>query len=274
MAIKPESKMVAIVVPLSSRIDLTPDEQISLRHLNHFLGKYDKYMLAPEGRRVDSPGFEIKHFSDRFFGSAEAHRMLQLSPQFYQAFQEYKYILMYHLDALVFSDQLMEWCATDFDLIAAPWIEHEDAPYHGSPYWEGKVGNGGFSLYKIASFLKVLNSSEYSIDPMLYGAELNTVRFGPKWWVVRAKRILKHWKRVNGVQWEVSRSDRPSDGFYANRAQHYYPEFKIVPVDRALRFGFECVPRYCFELTNHTLPFGCHAWPRYDRAFWEPYLLK
>jgi hypothetical protein len=27
-------------------------------------------------------------------------------------------------------------------------------------------------------------------------------------------------------------------------------------------------------MNNHRLPFGCHAWPRYDRMFWEPYLVK
>jgi hypothetical protein len=32
-------------------------------------------------------------------------------------------------------------------------------------------------------------------------------------------------------------------------------------------------PRLCFELNGRKLPFGCHAWQRYDRGFWEPYLL-
>ena len=274
MDLHPASKAVAVVVPLSNRVDFTSDEQISLRHLNHFLGKYDKYMLVPKSLSFEYSGFKIKRFSDRFFGSAEAHRRLQLSREFYLAFQEYKYILMYHLDALVFSDQLMEWCATDLDLIAAPWIEHEEAPYHGNPYWEGKIGNGGFSLYKVASFLKVLNSTRYSIDPMCYGKELDAVKYGLKWWEIRGKRLVKRLKYFNNVQWEVSRSRAPSDGFWANRANHYYPEFKIAPVETALSFAFECLPRHCFELTNHTLPFGCHAWPRYDRAFWEPYLLQ
>lgn len=274
MAMQPASKTVAVVVPLSNRVDLTSDEQISLRHLNHFLGKYDKYMLAPKSLSVDHSGFEIKRFSDGFFGSAEAHKQLLLSKLFYKAFLEYKYILMYHLDALVFSDQLMEWCDTDLDLIAAPWIEHVDAPYHGDPIWEGKVGNGGFALCKVESFLKVLSSTRYSIDPKLYGKTCSQSGFGPRRWVVEATKLLKYWKRVNNVQWETARGTLPSDYFWTNRANHYYSEFKIASVETALRFAFECVPRDCFERTNHTLPFGCHAWPRYDRKFWEPYLLK
>lgn len=79
----------------------------------------------------------------------------------------------------------------------------------------------------------------------------------------------------NNVRWELSRWHLPSEErFIANRAIHYYPAFKIAPLEVALRFAFECVPRYCFEKNNFTLPFGCHAWAKYDREFWEPYLLE
>ena len=43
--------------------------------------------------------------------------------------------------------------------------------------------------------------------------------------------------------------------------------------DEGLRFSFEVAPRLCFELNGRRLPFGCHGWHRYDRTFWEPYLL-
>jgi hypothetical protein len=83
-------------------------------------------------------------------------------------------------------------------------------------------------------------------------------------------------RRFNNVRFDIAQYmvDRENnDTFIANRSTHYYPEFKIASLETALRFSFECVPRYCFELTGRTLPFGCHAWPKYDRAFWEPYLL-
>jgi len=274
MRIQPAAKTVAVVVPLSMTFNPSADEELSLRHLTHFLGKYDKFMIAPQGLCVDYPGFQVKHFSKRFFGSALAHGKMQLSPEFYKSFLDYKYILMYHLDALVFSDQLLEWCNADFDLIAPPWVAHENAPYKIDGLFAGRVGNGGFALYKVASFLKVLNSSRYAIDPEFYEKEASKVERGPKRWVLKAKSWLKRSKRFNDVKWETGRGVKISDLFWATRAQHYYPEFKIAPVDVALRFGFECVPRHCFELTNHTLPFGCHAWQRYDREFWEPFLLK
>src|SRR5215510_1480529 len=157
-------KTVAVVIPLSNREELTPDEEISLRHLVHFLGKYDKFLVIPQSLRVDYPGFGIKRFPNKFFGSLVAHTRLMLSRKFYQTFKEYKYILLYHLDALVFSDQLMQWCATDLDYIGAPWLNCRDTPY----VKVSKVGNGGFSLRKIESFLRVINSRTYAVQPTEY----------------------------------------------------------------------------------------------------------
>ena len=65
-----------------------------------------------------------------------------------------------------------------------------------------------------------------------------------------------------------------ADLLWADVAVHYNPDFKIADVATGLRFGFEVAPRICFERNHRQLPFGCHAWPRYDREFWEPYLLK
>jgi hypothetical protein len=39
-------------------------------------------------------------------------------------------------------------------------------------------------------------------------------------------------------------------------------------------FSFEVAPRYCFKMNRERLPFGCHAWSKYDQEFWEPFLLK
>ena len=80
-------KTVAVVVPLSNREELTPDEAISLRHLVHFLGKYDKFLVVPQNLKVNYPGFGIQRFPHKFFGSAAAHMQLMLSRKFYQTFR-------------------------------------------------------------------------------------------------------------------------------------------------------------------------------------------
>ena len=67
------------------------------------------------------------------------------------------------LKELLFSDELEEWCALDYDFIGPPWVKHEDTPYAGMKSYEGKVGNSGFCLKKVSSFQKLLSSKEYAI---------------------------------------------------------------------------------------------------------------
>ena len=269
-----KSNQVAVVVALSNRTYLTDTEQISLKHLLHFLGQYDKYIIIPDGLDFSLPDFGTVRFNDKYFGSAIAHRDLLFSRQYYEAFSDYEFILSYHLDVLVFSDELKKWCDMDYDFIGPPWIKHKDAPYYGNTNYEGKVGNGGFSLKKVNSFLEMLNSTRYAIDPAEYWDKYHAHKQLPGRILNWPKKLLMKSHRYNNVQWEIKRWNRNDDLFIADRAMHYYPDFKIAPADVALRFGFECVPRYCYELTGQKLPFGCHAWERYDREFWEQFLLE
>ena len=262
-------KKVAIVVPMSDRADLNSDEKISLRHLERYLGQYDKYLVVPKDLEIDIPGFQLARFDNSFFGSVLANTRLMLSKKFYERFLDYEYILIYHLDALVFSDELEKWCDAGWDYIGPPWLVCEDSPWVKEP----GVGNGGFSLRKVSSFLKVLSSSHYSIHPDEYWQR----KYANKSFSVRLlnlpKKYIKYLRQFNNVQREVDRFHRNEDLFWGTRAKTYYPEFKIASVEEALNFAFEAMPRQSIECTKGQMPFGCHAWPRYDREFWEPYLL-
>jgi len=83
------------------------------------------------------------------------------------------------------------------------------------------------------------------------------------------ERIATEWDRI----------ERPTpyclnnDLFWADQAVTYLPGFKVASIEEGLRFAFEAVPRTCYEINNRQLPFGCHAWTKFDRGFWEPHLL-
>lgn len=265
---KPDRR-VAIVVPLSARPEFTPEEEVSLVHLEHHLGRYPRFFIAPPGLPVEREGFGMKRFPDRFFGSVDAHTQLMLSKRFYRAFRGYEYVLIHHLDVLVFSDSLESWCDRGFDYVGAPWLASADDPSKGF----AGVGNGGLSLRRVEAFMQVLRSRRYKLDPMAfwdrYHADRplsNRIRNLPKRW-------LKHVRWLNGVGWETRHWRDNEDKFWSKRATHYYPDFDIAPVEVALEFAFETAPRYCFDRNGGSLPFGCHAWARYDREFWEPHLL-
>jgi hypothetical protein len=62
------------------------------------------------------------------------------------------------------------------------------------------------------------------------------------------------------------------DLFWSLEAPKHDSQFRVASAEVALPFAFEMSPSWCFENNNNKLPFGCHAWARYDRAFWEQYL--
>ena len=268
------NSLVAILVPLSNRTFFTEDEKISLLHLDHHLKDFDRYFIVPKNLNIEKEGFKVKRFDLKFFGSISAHRKLLFSKNFYQKFSNYRYILIYHLDALVFSNQLMDWCQKGYDYLGPPWIKHKDTPYAGNPNFEGKVGNGGFSLRKVDSILSVFNSKKLWKNPFRRALseflhEKSITRYNS------LTNVFRYWHpKYNGVLEEMKNYHHNEDHFWASRATHYFSKFKIAPVDVAIKFAFECVPRYCYELNEKQLPFGCHAWKRYDPEFWEPFLLS
>ncbi|MGN6552391.1 MAG: DUF5672 family protein, partial [Verrucomicrobiota bacterium] len=224
-------------------------------------------------------GFRVKRFSTKFFGSAAAHNHLTYAPLFYKAFADYEYIFFYHLDSLVFRDDLNHWCELDLDYIGPPWIRSADSPWVTNP----RVGNGGFTLLKVESALKVLYN-RYRQQPATYWLDMfsrNGKRVEP---VVRGLRLLRgifpKSRILNAFirDWEEMQDPAPhsrnNDVFWSDKASAYHPEFKIASLAQGLQFGFEAAPRKCLEMNDGKLPFGCHAWARYDRSFWEPFLLK
>jgi hypothetical protein len=262
-------KTVAVVIPISNRVDFTPEEEISFKHLEHYLGRYDKYLVAPESLNIERSGYEIRRFSDQFFGSITAHTRMMLDPLFYEAFSDYKFILTYHLDALVFSDQLLDWCEKDFDFIGAPRVGLSDRPH--------LVGNGGFALRKVESMLKFLRSREYAVDPEDYWRSVAAGKSMPARALQLPRKFLKQMRYFNNIKREIAfclQEEVPcEDIFITEFAPKYYPTFRFAPVELAFRFAFDEMPRYCYEVTGGCLPFGCHAWFKQDREFWEPFLL-
>ncbi|MGE0760309.1 MAG: DUF5672 family protein [Pirellulaceae bacterium] len=274
-AVSVAKKLVAIAVPTSSRPGFTADDETSLRHLTRYLGQYDKFLVRPRSVKFERPGFGEKVFDDNYFGSQLAHTRLMLSRTFYEAFQDYEYVLIYHLDALVFSDELESWCRQGYDYIGAPWLISADAPEMG---FSG-VGNGGFSLRRVSSILDVMHSRKRATEPSRYwqkhfanGAWYMRMINRPRW-------LLKHLPMFNNVHREmasygVGEPFMGDDQFFAHRARHYLDSFAIPPAEVAVKFAFNSAPRYCYERNQNGLPFGCHAWGKYDRDFWEPFLLK
>lgn len=266
---------VAIIVPVY-REALTPDEGYAVRHLHLHLGHYDCYQISPHSLAWRVGGLSVRKYEDRWFTGVDSYSALMLSRWFYQDFASYDYILIYQLDCLALRDDLESWCAQGFDYIGAPLFNLTDLPESG---FSGAC-NGGFSLRRVSAFLDVLNSPRYAPgkERVSFLADVLHRPFVE----VRPTHGLKRWlKRLqvarqvrSGVS-EYTRMYRLNeDHFWSSRACYFRPGFRIAPPEIALQFAFETAPAWCFERNGRRLPFGAHAWQKWDRRFWEPHLTQ
>ena len=279
---KTRNNLVAVITPLY-RLPLTNDERVSIRHLRHHLDGFDRFLIGPEdvlrqASQVGFADFHMRPFPKRYFRTIQTYSHLLLSKRFYEAFAAYEYILIYQLDCLVFSSDLESWCRAGWDYLGAPWFKdcRQDT---SAGFWA--VGNGGFSLRKVSSALALLSKPRRRVDdPKLRGARTQIFASSPalRRILVAVRTFLLQIGYHNTIRWLIqemaSQSYFDEDLFWALHSRRFAPEFRIAPIQEALRFSFEMAPRYCFAANSRQLPFGCHAWPKWDRAFWEPFLLK
>jgi len=262
-----KNKKVAIVIP--THRPLKGDDFISFKHLENFLGKYDIYFLIPDNldpKNFKKNNLKFVRFPRKYFMSWRGYNELLLQKDFYKTFVDYQYILIHQLDVLVFSDQLLNWCNKGYSYIASPWfrpvigtLSHKK----GSP---ASGGNGGFSLRKVENCLRVLEKVEKLAKRSTkkdYIRKLLFIR------AVLTGKSHKIWLNAPADNYPFA-----EDGFWSLEAPKYLKNYKVAPFKEALKFGFERFPKKCFELNKRKLPFGCHAWAKFDKEFWLPYILS
>lgn len=201
-----------------------------------------------------------ENFDTSYFASIAGYNRLMLDKRFYQRFAKYDYMLVYQLDAWAFRDELDNWCNKGYDYIGAPWIEKND----DDSFRFAGVGNGGFSLRRIRHFIDVLghkgpvrNANQLDLEPTLKN------RIYKFFYSRGYQNTVSYYKKDPTLYEDIFLSI-----FLSNtklRANMPTPEM-------AARFAFEKQPSYLYSITQQ-LPFGCHAWRKYEyEVFWKRYL--
>ena len=263
-------KSVAVITPIY-RLPLTAEEEISLQHLHHFLGNADKFIIAPESLELSFPEFQIQRFADSYFSGIPGYNELMLAPEFYQSFADYQHILIYQLDCLVFSGDLESWCEKNWDYVGAPWFQGYENESSGE-LWA--VGNGGLSLRNVRRCLKVLGNKARVDLLVRENIDREVLEKNDAQARLSVKKLLRKHGYGNDPKWFLDQSIVNEDKFWAFEARHLLPGFRIPSPEQALAFSFEYDPRICFEKNGSRLPFGCHAWAKYDADFWKRHLLE
>lgn len=242
-------KPVVIIPCYKESLDI--NEAACLRHGLHVLGSHDVRAFLPEGM-TPPPEFRdmaLERFPARFFVDVQGYNDLLLSPEFYERFAAWDYMLIYQLDAWVFRDELLQWCARGYDYIGAPWGNPDflkrwraDKRLPAVSRWprlarlfygyDFRAGNGGFSLRRTETFRRILQ---------------------------RFPSASTGWRKNEDLFWSF-------------RARTLDRRFRVASESDAMYFAIETEPRGYLARMKGRLPFGCHAWKKYDADFWDEHI--
>lgn len=230
------------------------------------LNEYAGNSNAKEKLKNDYPSAMQIEVDNRWLGpglGVQGYNEMMLSKSFYERFVNYKYILICHPDAWVFRNDLKEWIDKNYDVVGAPWISR---PHFMSCLWlrtqppslyiykllkkigitknivstmsekPGFVGNGGFSLRKVKSIIRVCETHE---------------------------DIIK--KYVASVDAEFN-----EDVFWARVPEN----FKYPTQYEALSFSIDRHPRMCYVINEENLPMACHGYATSTKHinFWSKFI--
>jgi len=242
--------------------------EISLRHLKRHLGNYRLVLAKPQRLDWSVAGLDDEIFPDESFGTLLRYNQFQLQPEFYERFSGHSYILIYHLDALVFRDELTQWCETGYDYIGASWYPDLIRQYTGNPWPFAPVGagNGGLSLRRTSAFIHHLKTRKSTLQHAAQRLLEGNLDAASRLWRFRKHLTPSNYKDHGMLNEDV---------YWGVFASLIDPSFKVAPVEVANRFSFEYDPNFLLKANGGHMPFGCHAWYRFEdaREFWTPHLL-
>jgi hypothetical protein len=263
-----EKKLVTVVVP-THLPEPTALGKISLLQTLEVLGKHVITFVVPVG--LDTHWYEsfcrgkaeIRFERFEWQGHREFSRMM-LSPAFYERFLAYEYMLICHLDAFVFRDDLEAWCERGYDYIGS--VIYDKGWESGLPVSSRKklvngvlrkvagiqrteyFANGGFALKRIAAFHRL------------------TRRFH------RYVQFYRTLARVRGRGFL-------EDIFVIRHLPRLSRSFKLAPRAEAARFGAEYVNYDESKLpfaarAQESMPFGIHGWIQFQPDYWKPVIRR
>lgn len=260
-----------VVLIFSHKGEISTYEQISLQQCQKVLGKYPIRLVCPRDISIDCyrhvvPSLEIDYVSPKWMSTYQMYNKLKTSPFLYKRYHNYEFMLTYELDAFVFRDELEYWCSQDYDYIGAPWFEGQHKATEDS-FFAG-VGNSGFSLRRVDQCLRSLYSFSYVYAPKdIWNHWLSIGR--P---IRGAISVAKNSTITNNTFSLFNSYLGQEDFFWGKHINQNFDWFRIPPEQEAWKFSFEVNPKVLFERNNRQLPFGCHAWWKYDLDFWRPHI--
>lgn len=231
---------IVVVTPVY-KATLSDNEARSVAQGRLVLSRYRRVLVCPQSLDVGAylaidADLQIERFDNECFMSIKAYNQLMMSSTFYYRFLDFKYLLIYQTDAWVFRDELLQWCARGYSYVGAPWVavpaSAKKTLFNFSNLLYHQVGNGGFCIRRVAQHYRC------------------AILFRPLSWLF----------------------GKNEDFFWCYIVKKVNPWYAVPSWIDALHFGFELNPSDCYQQLNKKLPFGCHAWEKYEPEFWATFI--
>jgi hypothetical protein len=254
--------------------ELTRNEILSLKKCIKTLYRHEIIFLGPNDIDLSvyknlAPEINFHLTDAKCFKGWENYSKFLFSEELYSSFQNYDYILIYQLDCYVFKDELEYWASLDYDYIGAPMFKDF---YNNKTFEIIGSGVGGLSLRNPSKILNILKNWEKNIT--YSGIIKDKLAF------TRSEKINliihKFISSLTGYSFHrpiVSFLNEPVDdiifGLYLGK------ELELLNIPTPLiasKFSFEMHPEILYKINNQSLPFGCHAWERFDLKFWSNFI--
>jgi len=204
-------------------------------------------LMCPEGLDISVyqalwPEIKVARFAPEHFLSVQIYNNFMLEPSFYETFAaRYQWMLVYQLDAFIFSNNINAFCELGYDYYGAPWrvgypklsflFNRFPIPLTTQRFY---VGNGGFSLRNIPKTIDLLRRTQGHISRSYF---MEDVFFG-------------YWGSIDA-------------------------QFHACPADIGARFSCETYPDHWLKITKR-FPMGTHNFervgPEWAAEFLQPYI--
>lgn len=252
-------KLLKVIIPIY-KPQLKDYERAALENNLRLLEGFPVTFLKPEHTDMTElheqyPAVGMQSVSDEWLGTKkgiQGYNEMMMSEKFYELFSDYEYILICHVDAWLFRNELVEWCRKGYDHVAAPWpmrpryrrfplkqylklklwLKPKRKIIHCQMF--GKIGNGGLSLRRVETFRKAC--VDYADTIAYYNSQSGALYNEDLFWALE-------------------------------------PSLKLPSVEEALKFSFDLKPELSYELNHQQLPMACHGFNKPVRIkFWRQFI--
>lgn len=226
---------------------------------------------------------ELISIKDCYFESVQSYNALMLSSWFYELFSLWDYVLIHQLDArLINPSALQELIYLNYDYVGGPFvvpIVPAIKPLNLCVRFYG--GNGGLSLRRTSSIIKLLKNRDFYHKPLrgfldslsytLMRLRTSGVKTLSLRWLfsVLFEPLAMTFGWRNTLVTMQPTSTCQEDYIFSVYAPRRFKDFRVAPAWVASAYIVDTFPELIVKSSRLPFLLGCHGWEKNSKQFWH-----